>query len=200
MIRLGSCGALREDMKIGDLIIADNALCGDGVTPYYVGKDFIPAADKSLSDQLAQLAEGPLTRLHRGKVWSTDAILRETREVVQKAVDGGAIAVDMVSSTFLTIAQLYKIPAAVILVGIWLHLPPRDWAVLALTIGVVLAVEVGNTAIEALVDLASPDTHPLAKVAKDAAAGAVLILALAAVVVGLTILGPPLWARLMGSP
>jgi len=116
LIRLGSCGALREDMKIGDLIIADNALCGDGVTPYYVGKDFIPAADKSLSDQLAQLAEGPLTRLHRGKVWSTDAILRETREVVQKAVDGGAIAVDMVSSTFLTIAQLYKIPAAVILV------------------------------------------------------------------------------------
>ncbi len=92
------------------------------------------------------------------------------------------------------------IAAAVILVGLWLHLPPRDWAVLALTIGIVLAVEVGNTAIEALVDLASPDIHPLAKIAKDAAAGVVLILALAAVVVGLTVLGPPLWARLMGLP
>ena len=53
--------------------------------------------------------------VHRGKVWSTDAILRETRDVVGKAINQGAIAVDMVSSTFLTICQLYNIPAAVIL-------------------------------------------------------------------------------------
>lgn len=92
------------------------------------------------------------------------------------------------------------ISVAVVAVGVWVGLPPRDWAVLALTIGVVLAAEVGNTAIEAVVDLASPDSHPLAKVAKDAAAGAVLILALAAVVVGLAILGPPLWAQLMRPP
>ncbi len=115
MIRIGSCGALREDIRVGDLVVAQNALCGDGVTPYYVDKNFVPTADKKLTEQLAAAAQAMGAKVHQGKVWSTDAILRETREVVGKAVDNGAIAVDMVSSAFLTICQLYKIPAAVIL-------------------------------------------------------------------------------------
>ena len=115
LIRLGSCGALREDIKIGDFVIADSALRGDGVTPYYVDEKFQPVADSKLTEALASVASSPMAKVHRGKVWSTDAILRETREVVGKAVDNGAIAVDMVSSTFLTLCQLYKIPAAVIL-------------------------------------------------------------------------------------
>jgi diacylglycerol kinase len=53
-----------------------------------------------------------------------------------------------------------------------------------------------NTALEAVVDLASPDLHPLAKVGKDVAAAAVLVGALTAVLVGLLVLGPPLLARL----
>jgi diacylglycerol kinase len=60
----------------------------------------------------------------------------------------------------------------------------------------VFAAEFVNTAIEAVVDLASPQKHPLAKVGKDVGAAAVLIAALAAVLIGLLILGPPLWARL----
>ena len=52
-----------------------------------------------------------------------------------------------------------------------------------------------NTALEAVVDLASPKLHPLAKVAKDVSAGMVLIAAIAAVIIGLLILGPALWAR-----
>lgn len=65
-----------------------------------------------------------------------------------------------------------------------LRVSPLALAVLALTIAVVLAFEVMNTALEALVDLVSPQIHPLAKAAKDAAAGAVLIAAGGAVVVG----------------
>ena len=84
----------------------------------------------------------------------------------------------------------------VFIVGFWLGLPPRDWAVLILTITMVFAAEFINTAIEAVVDLASPEKHPLAKVGKDVGAAAVLIAALAAVLVGLLILGPPLWAKL----
>jgi diacylglycerol kinase len=60
----------------------------------------------------------------------------------------------------------------------------------------VWVAEFVNTAFEALVDLLSPNLHPLAKVGKDVAAAAVLIAALASVVIGLLILGPPLWARL----
>lgn len=92
-----------------------------------------------------------------------------------------------------------SVAAAVVVVGLWLALPPRDWAILALTIGLVLAAETANTAIEALVDLVWPQPHPLAKLAKDAAAGTVLLLAATSVAVGLLILGPPLWQRLTVS-
>ena len=57
----------------------------------------------------------------------------------------------------------------------------------------VLSLEMLNSALEAAVDLASPELHPLAKYAKDAAAGAVLIAALISAVAGLWLLGPPLW-------
>ena len=88
------------------------------------------------------------------------------------------------------------ISTAVIIVALWLRLQARDLAVLLVTIAMVWAAEFFNTAIEAVVDLASPVHHPLAKVGKDVGAAAVLIAALAAIGVGLLILGPPLWERL----
>ncbi len=116
MLRIGSCGALNEDINIGDLIIATSAVCGDGVTPYYdLEKGFEPQVDKDFTAALEEVAKTTMHPVHKGKVWSTDAILRETKQHVGNAVDQGAVAVDMVSSVFLTIAQLYKVPAAVIL-------------------------------------------------------------------------------------
>ncbi len=88
------------------------------------------------------------------------------------------------------------IAAAVFVLGFWLRLPARDWAVIILTIAVVFAAEFMNTAIESVVDLASPEIHPLAKIGKDVGAAAVLVAAMAAVLVGLLILGPPLWLKL----
>jgi diacylglycerol kinase len=96
-------------------------------------------------------------------------------------------------------AWVHALAAVVVfLLGLWLRLPPRDWAVIVLTITMVFAAEFVNTAIEAVVDMASPARHPLAKVGKDVGAAAVLIAALAAIVVGLLILGPPLWEKLQG--
>ena len=95
-------------------------------------------------------------------------------------------------------AWIHSIVATIIiLVCLWLRIAPRDWAVIVLTIAMVFTAEFINTAIEAVVDLASPVQHPLAKVGKDVGAGAVLVSALAAALVGLLILGPPLWARLV---
>jgi diacylglycerol kinase len=88
------------------------------------------------------------------------------------------------------------VATAVLVMGVWLKLPPRDWAVLILTTAMVFSAEFLNTSIEAVVDLASPDHHPLAKIAKDVGAASVLVAALAAIFVGLLILGPPLWTRL----
>jgi diacylglycerol kinase len=79
--------------------------------------------------------------------------------------------------------------------GAWLGISRVEWAVIVFTIALVLILEGLNTAVEAAIDLASPDIHPLAKAAKDLAAGMVLIAALASVAVGLLILGPPLWQR-----
>lgn len=81
-------------------------------------------------------------------------------------------------------------------VGWWLGLAPSEWAVLALTIGLVLVAELANTAIERLVDLVAPDRHPLAGAAKDVAAGAVLVSAGVAVVVALLLFGPKVVAWL----
>lgn len=78
----------------------------------------------------------------------------------------------------------------------WLGISRVEWAVIVFTIALVLILEGLNTAIEAAIDLASPRFHPMAKVAKDLAAGMVLIAAIASVAVGLLILGPPLWHKL----
>ncbi|MBE0698123.1 MAG: diacylglycerol kinase family protein [Anaerolineaceae bacterium] len=86
------------------------------------------------------------------------------------------------------------ISVIVLLIAFLLHLTPRDLAVLVITIAMVWTAEFLNTALEAVVDLASPQLHPLAKVGKDVGAAAVLITALSSIIVGLLILGPPLWA------
>ena len=76
-----------------------------------------------------------------------------------------------------------------------LHLSAMGFAILVLTIALVLVLEVLNTALEALVDLASPQVHPLAKAAKDAAAGAVLVAAGGSVLVGAFLAWQTLSAR-----
>jgi diacylglycerol kinase len=85
---------------------------------------------------------------------------------------------------------------AVVVLALWLRLAWPDWAVLVLTITVVWMAEFMNTAVEAIVDMVTPDHHPLAKIAKDVSAATVLVGACGAVVVGLLILGPPLWVKL----
>ncbi len=88
------------------------------------------------------------------------------------------------------------VAAIVFILGLWLRLPPRDWAVIILTAALVFTAEFINTSIEVTLDLASPDSHPLAKIGKDVGAAAVLVSALAAILIGLLLLGPPLWLKL----
>lgn len=82
--------------------------------------------------------------------------------------------------------------AAVIVAGIVLRVSATGWACLSLAIGLVLTAEAINTAVEVVADLRTTGTHPLAKAAKDAAAGAVLLASIAAAGVGLAVFLPRL--------
>jgi len=114
LIRLGSCGAMDPKINVGDLIIADELLRGDGATPYYVDEKFIPKTDSALTKNIKTFFEKDSV-VHQGKVWTTDALFRETKEVVNTYIDKGAIGVDMVSGTFVTVANTYKKKSAALL-------------------------------------------------------------------------------------
>ncbi|MCG7407842.1 diacylglycerol kinase family protein [Paenibacillus sp. ACRRX] len=78
-----------------------------------------------------------------------------------------------------------------------LGLERTEWFWIGLCITLVIMAELFNTAIETVVDLVMPNPHPLAKIAKDTAAGAVLIAAVFAVIVGVILLGIPIWKLLV---
>ena len=85
--------------------------------------------------------------------------------------------------------------AAAILVtifGIWLQISKTEWMICFILLGLILALELVNTAVEATVDLFTEERKPLAKKAKDAAAGAVLVAAIFAAVIGILIFIPKL--------
>ena len=94
----------------------------------------------------------------------------------------------------------------VLLLTLFLRITPIEFALLALSILFVLFAELINTAVEAVVDLVSPGYHPLAKVAKDTAAGAVLVAAMGAAIMGYLILARyvlPLYGKVLamfGTP
>lgn len=80
----------------------------------------------------------------------------------------------------------------VIICGCIFQLTMLEWMICILLFCLVISLEILNTAIEAIVDLCSPDYHPLAKIAKDCGAGAVLISAIGAAIIGLMIFIPHL--------
>ena len=114
LIRIGSCGALNKDIEIGDFVIGDKILRGDGATRYYVEDNYEPKVNKELTDRLEKAFKN-ISGTHRGGIWTTDAIFRETKDIVNGYIEKGAIAVDMVTSPLVTVANLYKTDVAVVM-------------------------------------------------------------------------------------
>lgn len=80
--------------------------------------------------------------------------------------------------------------AVVVAAGCWFQISSKEWIAVVICIGMVISAELFNSAIERLVDLVSPTFNPIAGQVKDIAAGAVLVLALAAAIVGCIIFFP----------
>jgi len=91
------------------------------------------------------------------------------------------------------------VTAVVFLVGVLLKLGTVEWALIAVSVALVWVAECINTSIEAFVDLTSPNEHPLAKTSKDVGAAAVLIAAFIAVIIGILVLGPPIFRILFND-
>ena len=85
----------------------------------------------------------------------------------------------------------------VILAGIFFQIERLEWAAIALAIALVWVTEMFNSALEKISDRVDPEFHPLIKAAKDIAAAAVLLSAIAAVLIGLLIFGPLVWDRFL---
>lgn len=94
-------------------------------------------------------------------------------------------------------AWIHTIASVVVLLAsLWLKLSTPEWALVIIAIAFVWTAEFFNTALEVIVDLATKEQHPLAKVAKDVGAAAVLIASITAAVIGVLVIGPPLLEKL----
>jgi uridine phosphorylase len=106
LIRVGSCGSLQENVKIGDLVIVTGALRGDGTSRYYVAENFSTVANPEIVNVLKKAADSLKVRYHLGWIFTTDALFQETPELIQQLNEQNVSSIDMVTSTFLTIAQV----------------------------------------------------------------------------------------------
>ncbi|MBQ6135481.1 MAG: diacylglycerol kinase family protein [Bacilli bacterium] len=92
----------------------------------------------------------------------------------------------------------FAVALLVIVFGFLFHISVFEWLVCLILIALVLMAEFFNTAIEYVVDLASPSVHPLAKAAKDTASAGVLMMAIISAIVGLIIFVPK-WIEWIGG-
>ncbi|MDD4955171.1 MAG: hypothetical protein PHP17_03935 [Candidatus Omnitrophica bacterium] len=115
LIRLGSCGGMKQEMTVGDFVVVDKVIRGDGATRYYVDDNFVSQVDKDLSKKLVTVFEKQ-GKVYQGACWTTDAMFRETKEIVNPYIEKGAICVDMVTSPFVTVSNVYKTKVAAVLV------------------------------------------------------------------------------------
>ncbi len=89
---------------------------------------------------------------------------------------------------------------ALVACGLWLQLPPLEWSLLILAAAGVWLAEFINAAVEACVNLSTASPQPMARVAKDVAAGAVLIAVITAILVGISLLLPRIMQKLALMP
>jgi diacylglycerol kinase len=90
----------------------------------------------------------------------------------------------------------FVIAIMVLLLGWWLQISVQEWCLISLCIAGVLTAEAINTSIEQLSDFQTREIDPRIRVVKDVAAGGVLIMAIASVIVGFLVFGPKLWYKI----
>jgi uridine phosphorylase len=116
VVALGWCGSLRADAVIGDLIVPDAAYSEEGTSAHYPVAHSEPRPAAGLCRMLQDRLGAAKVAFHVGRVWTTDAIYRETRSKVRAYGSQGMLAVEMEMSALFTVARYRNVPLAGLLV------------------------------------------------------------------------------------
>lgn len=112
LIRTDFCGGLSESQTIGDSFVADDAITGDGCSAAYFGPEQKVISHEALSNFIFSNAKNVGLNVHRGTMWTTDALLKQTQALLESWIEKGASAVDMETTAILGISADEGIPAA----------------------------------------------------------------------------------------
>lgn len=109
---LGWCGSLQPEIKIGALLVPDGAVSEEGTSAHYLSDGRIPCPDMEMSRMICAGAAARGVEIHRGSVWTTDALYRETESKVASYQRKGILAVEMEMSALLTVAAYRRVSLA----------------------------------------------------------------------------------------
>lgn len=115
VVFLGWCGAVSSGIQIGDMVIPDRGVIGEGTSGYYL-QEGVSLPSRSLTDLIETSAGGGTHRVHKGPVWSTDAPYRETRDRILSLQAEGVLAVDMEVSALFSAGRFRGIAVGSLLV------------------------------------------------------------------------------------
>lgn len=115
-ISIGSCGSLDPGLKIGDVFLPVTAVSEEGTSAHYPLDCDEPEADSGLVERLSDALAARNVDHKKGRVWTTDAPYRETREKIIEHIDSGVMAVDMEASALMTVACFHDLAWAGIMV------------------------------------------------------------------------------------
>lgn len=119
IIMVGWCGAVSDDINVGDLIIPEKAIIDEGTSYNYIPLDSeMPCSvpDNGLGDRLFEKLSAKDVVVRKVPIWTTDAIYRETPNKIARFRNKGAKAVEMECSALFSVAQYRKVPITAVLI------------------------------------------------------------------------------------
>jgi purine-nucleoside phosphorylase len=115
MLRIGTCGGLQPDLKLGDLIVAISAVPADATATHIVGEPHAPTADWDLVHGAVHAAKELGKPVRVGPIVSSDVFYNSDEEQYQRWSDRGILAVEMEAAVLFTLGALRKVKAGCLL-------------------------------------------------------------------------------------
>ncbi len=109
--RLGTCGGISPDLKVGDIVLVDSAIRGEGTSKCYIEESFPAVASYELLNMVAKKMKNKGLPFKVGKAWTTDGRFVERDEDILRFSKVGVLCVDMETSAFYVVSDLKNIKA-----------------------------------------------------------------------------------------